>query len=395
MPAQPLRHTVGPVDLGLSAEQRSFRAVVRGFLDREVVPFRAEWDRRESVDTALVRKLADLGLLGLTLPEEYGGAGGDYVTYCLAMEELGRADSSVRGIVSVSNGLVGKPILAYGSEEQKQRWLPAIAAGDVLGCFGLTEPDTGSDAAHLTTRAARDGDDYVITGRKMFITNGTWANVCLVFARTGEGGAKGVSAFLVPTDTPGFKAQEVTGKLGLRGQATAALFLDGVRVPRDARLGEEGQGFAIAMSTLDKGRLSIAAGCVGIIQGCLEVARSYATERLQFGRPLAGFQLVQEMIAEMSVDADAARLLTWRVADLVDRGMPFTVEASKAKYFASEAAVRASNLALQVFGGYGYVDDYPVHKYLRDARVMTLYEGTSQIQKLLIGRAETGISAFT
>jgi alkylation response protein AidB-like acyl-CoA dehydrogenase len=382
------------VDLTLSVEQRTFRTVAREFLDREVVPFRTEWDRRESVDTAIIAKLADLGFLGLTIPEEYGGAGGDYLTYSLAMEELGRADSSVRGIVSVSNGLVGKPILGYGTQEQKQHWLPAIAAGEALGCFGLTEPDTGSDAANLSTRAVRDGDDYVISGQKMFITNGTWADVCLVFARTGGPGPKGLSAFLVPTDAPGFETREIKGKLGLRGQATASIALDGVRVPAEARLGDEGQGFAIAMTTLDKGRLGIAAGCVGIIRGCLEAARGYALEREQFGRRLASFQLVQEMVAEMSVDADAARLLTWRTADLVDRGMPFTVEASKAKYFASEAAVRAANLALQVFGGYGYIDEFPVQKYLRDARVMTLYEGTSQIQKLLIGRAETGVTAF-
>ena len=270
------RHTVGRVDLTLSVEQRTFKAVAREFLDKEVVPFRTEWDRRESVDTALIPKLAQVGFLGLTIPEEYGGGGGDYVTYCLAMEELGRADSAVRGIVSVSNGLVGKPILAYGTEAQKQQWLPAISAGEALGCFGLTEPDTGSDAANLTTRAVRDGGDYVIDGQKMFITNGTWADVALVFARTGGPGPKGLSAFLVPTDTPGFEAHEIKGKLGLRGQATASLSLDGVRVPEQARLGEEGQGFAIAMSTLDKGRLSIAAGCVGIIQGCLEAARTYA-----------------------------------------------------------------------------------------------------------------------
>jgi alkylation response protein AidB-like acyl-CoA dehydrogenase len=385
---------VGAVDLALSVEQRTFQSVAREFLDQHVVPFRTEWDRRESVDTAIIPKLAQLGFFGLTIPEEYGGAGGDYVTYCLVMEELGRADSSVRGIVSVSTGLVGKPILGYGTEEQKQRWLPAIAAGEALGCFGLTEPDTGSDAGNLSTRAVRDGADYVLDGQKMFITNGTWADVCLVFARTGGAGAKGLSAFLVPTDTPGFEAREIKGKLGLRGQATASISLDGVRLPPDSRLGEEGQGFAIAMTTLDKGRLGIAAGCVGIVQGCLEAARGYALEREQFGRRLASFQLVQEMIADMSVDADAARLLTWRTADLVDRGMPFGVEAAKAKYFASEAAVRAANLALQVFGGYGYIDEFPVQKYLRDARVMTLYEGTSQIHKLLIGRAETGISAF-
>jgi alkylation response protein AidB-like acyl-CoA dehydrogenase len=382
------------MDLALSEDQRGFQQLAREFLDREVVPHRAAWDRAESVDTAVIAAMGELGFFGLTLPEEYGGLGGDHLTYCLAMEELGRADSAVRGIVSVSNGLVGKSILGYGTEEQKQQWLPGIAAGTSLGCFGLTEPDTGSDAGNLKTRATRDGSDYVLNGQKIFITNGTWADVCLVFARTGGPGPRGVSAFLVPTDTAGFEAREIKGKLGLRGQATAEIFLADVRVPATSLLGEEGQGFTIAMSSLDKGRVSVAAGCVGIIQGCLEAAVSYAQERRQFGRPLATFQMVQDMIADISLDADAARLLTWRAADLVDRGEPFGVAASKAKLFASEGAVRAANLAIQVYGGYGYVDEYPVQKYMRDARVMTLYEGTSQIQKLLIGRAETGVSAF-
>jgi alkylation response protein AidB-like acyl-CoA dehydrogenase len=382
------------MDLLLNDDQRAFKRQAREFLDAEVLPYRAEWDRVESVDPALIPKLGEIGFFGLTIPEEYGGIGGDYITYCIGMEELGRADSSVRGIVSVSMGLVGKVILSHGTEQQKQRWLPGIAAGTALGCFGLTEPDTGSDAGSLATRAVRDGDDYVINGQKMFITNATWADVCLVFARTGGPGPKGVTAFLVPTDTPGFESREIKGKLGLRGQATSAIYLTDVRVPADARLGEEGQGFSIAMHSLDKGRVSVGAGCVGIVAGCLEVVVRYAKERHQFGRPIASFQLVQDMIAQISVDADAARLLVWQAAALIEAGQPFSVAASKAKYFASEAAVRASNLAIQVFGGYGYVDDYPVQKYMRDARVMTLYEGTSQIQKLIIGRAETGISAF-
>ena len=382
------------MDLSLNEEQQAFRALAREFLDNEVVPHRAAWDRAEQVDTAILPKLAQLGFFGLTIPEKYGGVGGDYITYCLGMEELGRADSSVRGIVSVSMGLVGKSILGYGTEEQKQDRLRKIATGESLGCFGLTEPDTGSDAGNLKTRAVRDGDDYVIDGQKIFITNGTWADVCLVFARTGGPGPKGVSAFLVPTSTPGFERREIHGKLGLRGQATSEIFLTRVRIPASARLGEEGQGFTIAMHSLDKGRVSVGAGCVGIIQGCLEATVAYSKERKQFGRQLASFQMIQDMIAEMSVDVDAARLLVWRAADLIERGEPFGVEASKAKYFASEAAVRAANLAIQAFGGYGYVDEYPVQKYMRDARVMTLYEGTSQIQKLLIARAETGISAF-
>lgn len=382
------------MDLALNEDQRNFQKLAREFLDNEVLPHRAEWDRNEAVDLAIVPKLGDLGFFGLTIPEEYGGLGGDYITYCIGMEELGRADSAIRGIVSVSMGLVGKVILSHGTEEQKQQWLPRIATGEVLGCFGLTEPDTGSDAGSLKTKAVRNGDDYLISGQKMFITNGTWADVCLVFARTGEAGPKGVSAFLVPTDSPGFEAREIKGKLGLRGQATAEIYMTDVRVPASAMLGAEGEGFKIAMHSLDKGRVSVGAGCVGIIQGCLEAVVQYAKERTQFGRPLASFQLIQDLIAEISVEADAARMLVWRAADLIERGEPFGVEASKAKYFASEAAVRAANNAIQIFGGYGYIDEYPVQKYMRDARVMTLYEGTSQIQKLLIGRAETGISAF-
>ncbi|OKJ15832.1 acyl-CoA dehydrogenase family protein [Kitasatospora sp. CB01950] len=382
------------MDLELTEEQAAVRELAAGFADREIVPFAAEWDRAESIDLGIVKKLGDLGFLGLTLPEEYGGSGGDHLAYCLVLEELGRGDSSVRGVVSVSLGLVGKSIHAFGTEEQKRHWLPRLCAGEALACFALTEPGTGSDAANLTTRAVRDGGDWLISGAKMFITNGTWADVALVFARTGEPGHRGVSAFLVPTDTPGFSRTLVHGKLGLRGQATAELSFDSVRVPDSARLGAEGKGFTVAMAALAKGRMSVAAGCVGIARAALEAAVRYAGEREQFGKPIAQHQLVQELLADIAVDVDAARLLTWRVADLIDRGLPFATESSVAKLFASEAAVRSANNALQVFGGYGFIDEYPVGKYLRDARVMTLYEGTSQIHKLLIGRSLTGVNAF-
>jgi alkylation response protein AidB-like acyl-CoA dehydrogenase len=382
------------MDFELSQEQVALRELAAEFTDRELVPHAAEWDRAESVDLGIVPKLAKLGFLGLTIPEHYGGAGGDHLAYCLAVEELGRGDSSVRGIVSVSLGLVAKTILAHGSEEQRREWLPRLCAGEALGCFALTEPDSGSDAASLATSAVRQGDDWVLSGSKTFITNGTWADVALVFARSGGPGPKGITAFLVPTDSTGLVRREIRGKLGLRGQATAELAFDGVRVPDGCRLGEEGKGFSIAMSALARGRMSLAAGCVGIAEGCLRASVGYATERVQFGRPIASFQLVQELLAEMAVETDAARLLVWRVADLVDRGRPYATEAATAKLFASEAAVRAANAAVQVFGGYGYIDEYPVGKYLRDARVTTVYEGTSQIQKLLIGRALTGVNAF-
>ncbi|MCM1948542.1 MULTISPECIES: acyl-CoA dehydrogenase family protein [Streptomyces] len=383
------------MDLALSEEQRDVRRLAEDFVAREVAPHVVAWDRAEEVDRGIVKKLGAVGFLGLTIPEEYGGSGGDHLAYCLVTEELGRGDSSVRGIVSVSLGLVAKTIASWGTEEQKRAWLPRLASGDALGCFGLTEPGTGSDAGNLSTRAVRDGDDYVIDGSKMFITNGTWADVVLLFARTNDTpGHKGVSAFLVPADAPGLTRRAVHGKLGLRGQATAELALEGVRVPASAMLGPEGKGFAVAMSALAKGRMSVAAGCVGIARAALDAAVRYAGEREQFGKPIASYQLVQELLSDIAVDVDAARLLTWRVADLVDRGEDFATAASQAKLFASEAAVRCANNALQVFGGYGYIDEYPVGKLLRDARVMTLYEGTSQIQKLIIGRALTGVSAF-
>lgn len=383
------------MNLELSEEQEAVRELARDFVDREIAPHAAEWDRAESVDRAIVGKLGALGFLGLTVPEEYGGSGGDHLSYCLVTEELGRGDSSVRGIVSVSLGLVGKTVLAWGSEEQKRAWLPGITSGEAIGCFGLTEPGTGSDAGNLITKAVRDGDDWVISGSKMFITNGTWADVVLLFARTNDTpGHRGISAFLVPADSPGLTRRTLHGKLGLRGQATAELVLDGVRVPAGALLGPEGKGFSIAMSALAKGRMAVAAGCVGIARAALEAAVGYAGEREQFGKSIAHHQLVQELLSDIAVDVDAARLLTWRVADLIDRGAEFATAASQAKLFASEAAVRAAGNAIQVYGGYGYIDEYPVGKLLRDARVMTLYEGTSQIQKLIIGRALTGVSAF-
>ncbi|MFY1623701.1 acyl-CoA dehydrogenase family protein [Micromonospora sp. WMMD735] len=382
------------MDLQLSADQAAVRQLAAEFVDREVVPHAAVWDRRESVDPEIVDKLGRLGFLGLTISEEDGGSGGDHLSYCLVLEELGRGDSAVRGIVSVSLGLVAKAIAAHGSAAQRAEWLPRLCAGTALGCFALTEPDSGSDAAALTTRATRDGGDWLITGAKTFITNGTVADVVLLFARTGGPGHRGISAFLVPTTVAGLTRREIHGKLGLRGQATGELRFDAVRVPDSARLGAAGGGFRLALATLAKGRMSVAAGCVGIAQGCLDVAVGYAGQRTQFGKPIAGHQLVQQLLAAIAVDTAAARLLVWRVADLVDRGEAFATEASMAKLFASEAAVRAANNAVQVFGGYGYIDEYPVGKYLRDARVATLYEGTSQIQQLLIGRALTGVNAF-
>jgi butyryl-CoA dehydrogenase len=382
------------MDFSLTPEQELVRETARSFVEREVVPHARAWDREEEMEREIVAKLAAVGFLGATLPQEHGGLGLDMVSYCLVTEELGRADSSVRGIVSVQNGLVGKTIARWGTDDQKRDWLPQLASGEALGCYALTEPGAGSDPASLTTRAERDGSDWLISGSKIFITLGTWARIALIFARTGGEGARGLSCLLVPTGSSGFEARPIKGKLGLRAQDTGELFLDQVRVPGSALLGGEGEGFKVAMSALDSGRISLAAGCVGIAQGCLDASVAYARERTQFGKPIAGFQLVQELIADIAVETEAARLLTWRAAALADRGERHTVESSLAKYYASEVSVRAANAAVQVHGGYGYVDEYPVGKYLRDARVTTLYEGTSQVQKLIIGRALTGESAF-
>ena len=382
------------MDFTLTPEHELIGDTARAFVDAEIVPYAREWDRAEAMDEGIVAKLAQVGFLGAGLPEQYGGMGLDTVGYCLVMEELGRADSSVRGVVSVNVGLVGKTIAKWGSEEQKREWLPRLCAGDALGCYALTEPGSGSDPAALVTRAQRHGGDWLISGSKIFITLGTWAKLALVFARTGGEGARGITCFLVPTDSEGFSARQIKGKLGLRAQDTGELFLERVRVPDSSRLGAEGDGFKVAMSALDNGRISLAAGCVGIGRGCVETCTGYAAERRQFGKPISSFQLVQELLADMAVETDAARLLTWRAALLADAGARHTLESSVAKYYASEAAVRAANAAVQIHGGYGYVDEYPVGKYLRDARVTTLYEGTSQIQKLIIGRSLTGESAF-
>ncbi len=336
-----------------------------------------------------------MGYLGAPVAEKYGGRSLDYISYGLIVEEIGRGDSSARTVVSVQTSLVAGSIEQWGSEEQKQELLPKLCSGEWLGCFGLTEPGTGSDAASVATRATRRNGGWTLSGSKMFISLGNHAKIALVFAQADPAKQhRGMACFVVPTDRPGFSTQEIHGKLGLRASDTAELDLDGVAVSDDEMLGEIGDGFKIAMSALDRGRYSVAAGCVGIAQGCVNESVKYSKERRQFDRPIASFQLVQELIAEMVVDADAARLLVWRAGHLKDQGRPNTLETSIAKYFATEAAVRCANAAIQVHGGYGYIDEYPVERYMRDARVTTLYEGTSQIQKLIIGRHTTGINAL-
>jgi alkylation response protein AidB-like acyl-CoA dehydrogenase len=384
------------IDFELTDEQRLVRETARDFADNEIVPRARENDRNEHFDTELVQKIADMGFLGAIVPEEYGGRGVDYRTYALIVEEVGRGCSAMRTVVSVVTSLVCSSINRWGTEEQKKEWLPQLCSGEALGCFGLTEPNTGSDAANLSTRAKRSNGGWSISGQKQWISLGNYAKVALVFAQTDpEQAHRGLAAFLVPTDSKGFSSSEIHGKLGLRGSDTAELSLDEVEVPEEALLGEVGDGFKVAMSALDSGRYSVAAGCVGICQGSVNASVDYAKERKQFERPIASFQLVQELIADMVVETDAARALVWRAGWLKDTDQPNTTETSIAKLFATEAAVHCANNAIQVHGGSGYVDDYPVERYLRDARVTTLYEGTSQIQKLIIGRAATGVNAMT
>jgi butyryl-CoA dehydrogenase len=380
------------MDFELTDEQRLVRETARAFTDKEIVERARENDRNEHFDTELVEKIAAQGYLGAIVPREYGGAGLDYLTYGLIVEEVGRGCSAMRTVVSVQTSLVCSAILRWGTEEQKQHYLPKLCSGEWLGCFGLTEPDTGSDAANQKTRAKKTDDGWVINGSKMFIS---MAKVALIFAQTDpEKAHRGVACFLVDTDQEGFQAQAIHHKLGLRGSDTAAISLDDVQASDDSMLGQVGDGFKVAMSSLDSGRYSVASGCVGICQGSLDASVKYSKERIQFGRPIASFQLVQEMLTDIALHTESARLLVWRAAFLKDNGRPNTTETSMAKLYSTEAAVHCANQAIQVHGGSGYVDDYPVERYLRDVRVTTLYEGTSQIQKLIIGRSLTGINAL-
>jgi alkylation response protein AidB-like acyl-CoA dehydrogenase len=383
------------MDFALTEEQAQIRSLARAFCDRELAPRARELDRTEAFPEDLVPKLFEVGFLGATIPEAHGGMGLDYVSYGLIVEECGRTDASIRSMVSVNLGLVASSLVNYGTPEQQAAWLPRLAgAGEApgLGAFGLTEPDHGSNPGGMTSTARRDGSDWVLNGSKMWITNGSRGILTVVYAQV-EGA--GVTAFLVPQDSPGYEGRPLHGKLGLRAGDTAEVALTDVRVPADAVLGEVGGGLRIALHSLDNGRMSLAAGCTGISQACLDASLAYAMEREQFGRKIAGFQLVQELLSEIYLDLEASRMLWQKVAWKHDLGERHTVESSVAKTFCSEASVRNANRAVQVHGGYGYSDEYPVGRYLRDARVTTLYEGTSQIQRLLLGRHLTGISAFT
>ncbi|HEX5759415.1 MAG TPA: acyl-CoA dehydrogenase [Thermoanaerobaculia bacterium] len=373
------------MQIELSDEHKLLRENVRRFAEEVVKPRAKEIDESGEFPRSFYDQAGELGLAGVSVPEEYGGAGMDTVSYCLAIEEVSRVCATSGVILSVNNSLVCDPILKFGSEEQKQAFLAPLARGEKLGCFALTEPGAGSDAAALRSTAVRDGDDYVLNGNKVFITNGTHADLALVFASVDLSKRhKGITAFLVAADSPGYHHGTHEFKLGVNASGTTELAFTDLRVPAGQRLGAEGEGFKVAMSTLDGGRIGIAAQAVGIAQGAFEEALAYAQEREQFNQKLAEFQAIQFYLADMQTELDAARLLTWKAAWAKDNGKRFTLEAAQAKLFASEMAQRVTNKALQIHGGYGYTKEYNVERYFRDARITEIYEGTSEIQKMVI-----------
>ncbi len=369
----------------LNDEQKLLREEVRRFAEEVVRPIAKEIDAKGIFPTDTIRQAAEMGLTGVAVPEEYGGSGMDAISYCLIIEEISRVCASTGVILSVNNALVCDPLLKWANEEQKKKWLTPLAAGEKLGCFALTEPGAGSDAAALRTSAVRDGDDYVLNGNKVFITNGTNADVALVFATVDpKRKHKAITAFIVPAETPGYSHGVHEYKLGVNASGTTELAFEDMRVAASQRLGEEGDGFRVAMSTLDGGRIGIAAQAVGIAQGAFEEALAYAQEREQFGRSISSFQAIQHYLADMSTELDAARLLTWKAAWAKENRKRCTLEAAQAKLFASEMAQHVTNKALQIHGGYGYIREYNVERYFRDARITEIYEGTSEIQKLVI-----------
>ena len=374
--------------LELTDEQRMVQGLAREFAEQEVKPVAAECDREARFPHATVKRMGELGLLGIMVPEKLGGGGADTRSYVLALEEVAVACASHAVVMSVNNSLVCHPLVRFGTPAQHDRFLGLLASGRGLGSFALTEPQAGSDATNLATVARRDGDHYVIDGRKIFVTSGRECTVALVFVQTDPEKARhGITALLVEKGTPGFLVPKVEDKLGLRASDTAEFVFEGCRVPAANRLGAEGQGFKVAMRSLDGGRIGIAAQAVGIARAALEVSVAYARERRTFGVPIGQHQMIQWMLADMATAVDAARLLVWRAAWLRDRGKAYGAAASMAKLFASEAAMRVTTDAIQVHGGYGYMKEYPVERFFRDAKVTQIYEGTSQIQRLVIGQS--------
>jgi alkylation response protein AidB-like acyl-CoA dehydrogenase len=376
------------MEFELSSEQREIQALAREFAEAEIVPYAGQWDREHRFPAELLPKLAELGLMGVCVPEELGGAGADFLSYILVLEELSRADAGIGVTVAVHTSAATLPIVRFGTDEQREDLVPPLARGERLGAFALSEAEAGSDARSLRTRAEPDGDGWRITGRKQWITNSSQRGTILLFARTPDG----ITAFLVDGDADGLDVSGEHRKLGLHSSSTTDLILDGVRVPADRVLGEEGRGFPIAMATLDGGRIGIAAQAVGIAQAAFEQACAYALERRQFGQRIAEFGATQAKLADMATEIDAARLLVLRAAWLRDRGEPHGAAGAKAKLFASAVARRQTGEAIQILGGYGYTKEFPVERFYRDAKVTEIYEGTSEIQRLVIARSVLGLA---
>ncbi len=379
------------MEFELNEEQRMVRDMVHDFAQSDVAARAALVDKTEEFPAENIRQMGELGLLGLPLPEEYGGGGGDYLSYAIAVEEIARACGSTALIYAAHVSLGCGPINSFGTEEQKQKWLPRLCTGQALAAFGLTEPEAGSDAGSTRTTAIREGDEYVLNGSKMWITSGAIAEVVTCTAKTDPAaGTRGISCFLVEQGTPGFLPGKNEPKMGLKGSVTSALSLENCRVPAQNLLGSEGEGFKQMLITLDAGRISIGAMALGLGQAALDEAARYAKERVQFGQPIAKFQAIQWMIADMATELDAARLMVYRAAARKDAGLRFTREAAMAKLFASEVAERAAYKALQIHGGYGYSREYPVERIYRDQRLCAIGEGTSEIQRLVIARQVLG-----
>ncbi|MBK9445154.1 MAG: acyl-CoA dehydrogenase [Betaproteobacteria bacterium] len=372
----------------LSQEQEMIRDAMRDFSQERLAPFAGEWDRHHTFPAEALKELAALGAMGVVVPEEWGGAGMDYMSLVLTLEEIAAGDGATSTIVSVQNSLPCGITMKYGSNAQKEKYLKPLARGDMLGCFCLTEPHTGSDASAITTRATREGDHFVLNGVKQFITTGKYAQVAIVFAVTDkDAGKKGISCFLVPTETPGYIVARVEEKMGQKASDTAQIIFENCRIPASCLLGQEGDGYRIALSNLEAGRIGIASQSVGMARAALEAAISYAKDRVTFGVPLTGHQAVSFRLADMATQVDAARLMVWRAAMLKDAGKPCLKEASMAKMFASEMAEKVCSDAIQIHGGYGYTSDFPVERIYRDVRVCQIYEGANDIQRLVIGRA--------
>jgi butyryl-CoA dehydrogenase len=378
------------MDFELTVDQRAIQGLTRELAEAEIVPHASDWDRDHRFPDELIPKLAELGLMGVCVPEEYGGAGADFLSYILVLEELSRADAGVGVTVAVHTSAVALPILTFGTDEQRARFVPPLARGEHLGAFALTEPGAGSDAGSLRTAAVADGDEWVLNGSKQWITNGSRAGTFVLFARTdpATAGARGVSCFVL--DAEHVRVTREEEKLGLNSSTTSDLVIEDARVGRDRLLYEEGRGFRIAMATLDGGRIGIAAQALGIAQAAFDVARGYALEREQFGKRIGDFQAIQWKLADMATEIDAARLLTYRAAWLKQEGRPHAAEGAKAKLYASEMARRQTSEAIQILGGYGYTKEFPVERFYRDAKITEIYEGTSEIQRLVIARSILG-----